>query len=171
MARAPAGVRDSTSLVTDSMDGMLGGERALLLSSGEWIYNGADKACVLQVGFGSGFKCNSAVWKAVRNIHDTEHNEWAHMEGSNLDRCWKYVQVCNRALRQLLLDNICLKVRNHDPVCAVYRAGPCRCHCTSEVLPEGEPYEGHPSGMLVCRKVTAPLLHQLQITLSGISGM
>ena len=32
-----------------------------------------------QVGFGSGFKCNSVVWKAIRNIHDTEHAEWAHM--------------------------------------------------------------------------------------------
>jgi len=48
---------------------------------------------VLQVGFGSGFKCNSAVWKAVRNIHDTEHAEWMHMKNGNLERCWSYVQV------------------------------------------------------------------------------
>lgn len=48
---------------------------------------------VLQVGFGSGFKCNSAVWKAMRNIHDTEHVEWMHMKNGNLERCWNYVQV------------------------------------------------------------------------------
>ena len=47
----------------------------------------------LQVGFGSGFKCNSAVWKAMRNIHDTEHVEWMHMKNGNLERCWNYVQV------------------------------------------------------------------------------
>ena len=46
------------------------------------------------MGFGSGFKCNSVVWKAIRNIHDTEHAEWAHMKDSaNLDRCWNYIQV------------------------------------------------------------------------------
>ena len=48
---------------------------------------------MVQVGFGSGFKCNSAVWKAMRNIHDTEHAEWAHMKNGNLERCWNYVQV------------------------------------------------------------------------------
>ena len=48
---------------------------------------------VMQVGFGSGFKCNSAVWKAMRNIHDTEHVEWMHMKNGNLERCWNYVQV------------------------------------------------------------------------------
>ena len=82
---------------------------------GLWV--GTDKASVLQVGFGSGFKCNSAVWKAVRNIHDTEHNEWAHMEGSNLERCWKYVQVCIRALLQSRLHHICLTDRGHMPWC------------------------------------------------------
>ena len=38
-------------------------------------------------------KCNSAVWKAMRNIHDTEHVEWMHMKNGNLERCWNYVQV------------------------------------------------------------------------------
>ena len=46
-----------------------------------------------QVGFGSGFKCNSAVWKATRRIHDQRHSAWAHMKGANLERCWRYVQV------------------------------------------------------------------------------
>ena len=46
------------------------------------------------MGFGSGFKCNSVVWKAIRNIHDTEHAEWAHMSNpANTDRCWNYIQV------------------------------------------------------------------------------
>ena len=32
---------------------------------------------VWQVGFGSGFKCNSAVWTAARDIHTT-HDAWLH---------------------------------------------------------------------------------------------
>ena len=31
-----------------------------------------------QVGFGSGFKCNSAVWKALRNV-DSKHPAWKHL--------------------------------------------------------------------------------------------
>ena len=57
---------------------------------------------LLQVGFGSGFKCNSAVWKAVRNIHDTEHVEWMHMKNGNLERCWNYVQVLLAASAALI---------------------------------------------------------------------
>ncbi len=30
---------------------------------------------VWQIAFGSGFKCNSAVWRALRTIHD-EHPAW-----------------------------------------------------------------------------------------------
>ena len=53
----------------------------------------------VQVGFGSGFKCNSVVWKAIRNIHDTEHAEWAHMKDpANIDRCWNYIQVWRLSL-------------------------------------------------------------------------
>ncbi|KAL6649268.1 hypothetical protein ACP70R_013492 [Stipagrostis hirtigluma subsp. patula] len=33
---------------------------------------------VWQIAFGSGFKCNSAVWKALRTVHDAgETNPWA----------------------------------------------------------------------------------------------
>ena len=54
----------------------------------------AEEGWTAQVGFGSGFKCNSVVWKAIRNIHDTEHAEWAHMKNpANIDRCWNYIQV------------------------------------------------------------------------------
>ena len=31
----------------------------------------------MQVGFGSGFKCNSAIWKALRPVKDV-HPAWAH---------------------------------------------------------------------------------------------
>ena len=30
---------------------------------------------VWQIAFGSGFKCNSAVWRALRNVR-TEHSCW-----------------------------------------------------------------------------------------------
>ena len=46
-----------------------------------------------QVGFGSGFKCNSAVWKARRTIRDSRHAAWAHMVNGNLDCVWKYLEV------------------------------------------------------------------------------
>ncbi len=35
---------------------------------------------MLQIGFGSGFKCNSAVWRALRPIKEM-HGSWAHIEG------------------------------------------------------------------------------------------
>lgn len=34
---------------------------------------------VWQVGFGSGFKCNSAVWRALRGVKDSTHDAWTHM--------------------------------------------------------------------------------------------
>ncbi|BDA41114.1 3-ketoacyl-CoA synthase 2 [Coccomyxa sp. Obi] len=49
---------------------------------------------VWQVGFGSGFKCNSAVWKATRHIHDSRHAAWAHLKKpGNLEKAWQYVQA------------------------------------------------------------------------------
>jgi hypothetical protein len=32
---------------------------------------------VLQLSFGSGFKCAAGYWKALRNIHDVHHAAWA----------------------------------------------------------------------------------------------
>ena len=48
---------------------------------------------VWQVGFGSGFKCNSAVWKARRAIRDGRHAAWAHMVNGNLECVWKYLEA------------------------------------------------------------------------------
>lgn len=31
---------------------------------------------IWQISFGSGFKCNSAVWEALRNVKPPEHNPW-----------------------------------------------------------------------------------------------
>lgn len=36
---------------------------------------------IWQIAFGSGFKCNSAVWRALRPIHDKTHSAWKHIEG------------------------------------------------------------------------------------------
>jgi hypothetical protein len=37
---------------------------------------------VWQIAFGSGFKCNSAIWRARRTIHDTTRRTlWAGVEG------------------------------------------------------------------------------------------
>ena len=33
-----------------------------------------------QIGFGSGFKCNSAVWRALRPLRAV-HRAWEHVEG------------------------------------------------------------------------------------------
>eukprot|EP00884_Botryococcus_braunii_P016499 jgi/Botrbrau1/3532/Bobra.341_2s0058.1 len=50
---------------------------------------------VWQIGFGSGFKCNSAVWRAVRNIHDKDHLAWKHMEGPGQNlKVWEYLEAC-----------------------------------------------------------------------------
>ena len=62
---------------------------------------------VVQVGFGSGFKCNSAVWKATRNIHDSRHAAWAHLKKSeNLEKAWQYVQVSAIRAPQHLLPGL-----------------------------------------------------------------
>lgn len=34
-----------------------------------------------QIAFGSGFKCNSAVWRALRSIDDKDHAAWQHIYG------------------------------------------------------------------------------------------
>lgn len=57
-------------------------------SSTVWYSLGFIESCqqvrkgdiVWQVGFGSGFKCNSSVWRAMRNIKVT-HEAWAHLCG------------------------------------------------------------------------------------------
>ncbi|KAL2346126.1 hypothetical protein Fmac_000126 [Flemingia macrophylla] len=33
---------------------------------------------VWQIAFGSGFKCNSAVWEALKHVHPSPHNPWQH---------------------------------------------------------------------------------------------
>ncbi len=68
--------------------------------------NAVADTCVVvaQVGFGSGFKCNSAVWKATRNIHDSRHAAWAHLKkAGNLEKAWQYVQVGATPVPQQML--------------------------------------------------------------------
>lgn len=38
--------------------------------------------CTHQIAFGSGFKCNSAVWRALRNVND-RHEAWLEDGRSN----------------------------------------------------------------------------------------
>lgn len=58
-------------------------------SSTVWYSLGYIESCqgvkkgeiVWQVGFGSGFKCNSSVWRAMKNVKVT-HKAWAHLSGT-----------------------------------------------------------------------------------------
>ena len=68
-------------------------------SASLWYALGYIEACqgvkageiVWQVGFGSGFKCNSAVWKALRPIKDGTHAAWTHMaDASNASAVERY---------------------------------------------------------------------------------
>jgi 3-ketoacyl-CoA synthase len=47
---------------------------------------------VWQIGFGSGFKCNSAVWKALKPIK-RRHNAWAHLEGRETEAMDKLKEI------------------------------------------------------------------------------
>ena len=48
------------------------------------------RACdwFLQLGFGSGFKVNSAVWVALRSFKDDRHEAWRHIGPEDTDRMW-----------------------------------------------------------------------------------
>ena len=41
-----------------------------------------------QVGFGSGFKSNSAVWKALRSFKDPSHKAWEHITLLDISDMW-----------------------------------------------------------------------------------
>ena len=41
-----------------------------------------------QVGFGSGFKTNSAVWNALRAFKDTSHEAWVHITAEDIQYMW-----------------------------------------------------------------------------------
>lgn len=46
----------------------------------------------LQVGFGSGFKVNSAVWRALRSFKDPSHVAWASVSTADVDTMWADLQ-------------------------------------------------------------------------------
>lgn len=49
---------------------------------------------VWMVGFGSGFKCNSMVWRALRNVKDDKHIAWEHMKQPGmLNKVWEYLEA------------------------------------------------------------------------------
>jgi len=47
---------------------------------------------VWQIGFGSGFKCNSAVWKALKPIK-RKHNAWVHLKGRESEAMNKLAEI------------------------------------------------------------------------------
>lgn len=66
---------------------------------------------VWQVGFGSGFKCNSAVWRALRTMEGVPHGAWDHMDGAG-----------NREAVDVMLRNGGVSQGPDAPVC--YGRGP-----------------------------------------------
>ena len=46
-----------------------------------------------QVGFGSGFKSNSAVWKALRPLRDNRHKAWAGITQQDTARMWRELEA------------------------------------------------------------------------------
>ena len=53
----------------------------------------------LQVGFGSGFKCNSAVWRALRTIH-SPHACWQHLPSNGSQQQDSQLRVENNTAEQ-----------------------------------------------------------------------
>ena len=41
-----------------------------------------------QIGFGSGFKVNSAVWKALRTFQDPNHMAWSSVTKDEVETMW-----------------------------------------------------------------------------------
>ncbi len=46
------------------------------------------ETCCLQLGFGSGFKVNSAVWVALRSFQDDRHEAWSHVGPEETEVMW-----------------------------------------------------------------------------------
>lgn len=65
-----------------------------------------------QVGFGSGFKCNSAVWRALRTIN-TQHECWKHLPATRTDQQDSQLRVENttaeKAAAAAKADNVPVK--------------------------------------------------------------
>jgi 3-ketoacyl-CoA synthase len=47
---------------------------------------------VWQIGFGSGFKCNSAVWRALRPVK-REHGAWRHVKGQESEALGRIAEI------------------------------------------------------------------------------
>ncbi len=46
----------------------------------------------LQIGFGSGFKVNSAVWRALRDVKDDSHVAWEAVSPGQVHTMWSDLQ-------------------------------------------------------------------------------
>ena len=44
------------------------------------------------MGFGSGFKVNSAVWRALRDIKDSNHIAWETISPKQVETMWSDLQ-------------------------------------------------------------------------------
>lgn len=44
------------------------------------------------MGFGSGFKTNSAVWRALRTFKDTRHSAWSEVRQSDTEQMWRELE-------------------------------------------------------------------------------
>jgi 3-ketoacyl-CoA synthase len=48
---------------------------------------------VWQVGFGSGFKVNSAVWMALKTFQDDSHRAWQHITPADTQKMWSDLEA------------------------------------------------------------------------------
>lgn len=94
-----------------------------------------------QVGFGSGFKSNSAVWKALRTFKDTSHKAWADVSVGDIATMWEDFERFGVDFVDGIMPPYELKKKPATPAAAPPPSQP-----TPEASPEAIPGVGNEHG-------------------------